>query len=420
MKRLLIILSLLVVPQCTWAKPNVLVVVTDDLDWLTYDTTPGLTEIAAQGMTFNAVTSTPLCGPSRASMLTGKHTHNHGVKGNDKQNFNDDWYENVLGNTFADWCQDDGYHTIMSGKYANPFDKIDKTGWSTWIYPEGRGDPVLDSSEFWHTRLINNTINDIEQNQDKPIVVWYSSTIPHGPLTVDPMYAGSMGELTVPQVGSFNEEDISDKVGEASLLPLLTEIDIENINRRFTLRVEMMRSVVDGINQLIDSLSNRPLYVIFISDNGYLQGQHRFRRGKGQPYEESVRVPMFIIGPGVQSNTFSPAMVYAADIAPTVGELCGASSVPETDAKSLVPLFDNPNLQWRNRVLLEHGWNAILTPARKLIHFNNGQSELYRFATDPAEMTNVYSPASSVSSLESYLNRLMTCSGSECWQIESE
>lgn len=416
MKRLLIIFGLILIPQCSLAKPNILVVVADDLDWATYNATPGLAEIASQGMTFNGITSTPLCGPSRASMLSGKYTHNHGIKGNDKNNYNDIWYANVLGNTFGDWCQNSGYHTIMAGKYANPFDKLDHTGWSSWIYPEGRGDKLSESDIYWHTKLINNTINDIEQNKDKPIVVWYSSTIPHGPLIPDPIYQGSMSGLTIPLKPSFNEEDISDKVGEASLLPSLTEEDINGINKRFISRVEMMRSVVDGINLLINSLNNHELYIIFISDNGYLEGEHRFKRGKGQPYEESIRVPMFVIGPNIQANTSSSALVYAADIAPTVGELCEAT-VPTTDAKSIVPLFNNPTLPWRNRALIEHGWRGIVTPTRKLVRFQNGGFELYRLLTDPFELQ---SQTNTVPSLDGYLDRLLTCVGTECWNIETE
>lgn len=417
MKHLLISLILVLVPQLSLAaKPNILVVVADDLDWATYNATPGLSNIATQGMTFNAITSTPLCGPSRASMLTGKYTHNHGIKGNSREKYNDTWYTNIIGNTFGDWCKASGYHTVMVGKYANPFDKYNHTGWQSWIPTDGRDEPLVENGIFWHDKMVNNAINDINANSDKPTVVWYSSTIPHGPLIPSPTYFGSMSGLTAPQGPSFNEFDISDKVGDAKLLPLLTADDIALINRRFRLRAEMMRSVVDAIQQFTTAMSNRPLYIIFVSDNGYLQGAHRFLQGKGQPYEESVRVPMFIIGPGVQAGTTSPALVYVADIAPTVGQLCEAT-VPQVDAKALNPLLTNPTIPWRNRALLEHGWKGILTPTRKLIRFENGGYELYRFGTDPFEMQSVNA---TVPSLETYLNRLLTCTGAECWSIETE
>ena len=417
MKHLLITLILVLIPHLSIAqKPNILVVIADDLDWATYNVTPGLSAIAAQGMTFNAITSTPLCGPSRASILSGKYTHNHGIKGNDKERYNDLWYTNIIGKTFGDWCEASGYHSVMIGKYANPFDKYNHSGWGSWVTPDGRGEPLPESGEFWHDAMVNRAINEINENNDKPNVVWYSSTIPHGPLIPSPEYNGSPAGLTAPQGPSFNEADVTDKVGETRLLPLMTADDIALVNRRFRLRAEMMRSVVDGIEQLSAALSNRPLYVIFISDNGYLQGAHRFKQGKGQPYEESVRVPMFITGPGVQAGAVSPALVYAADIAPTVGQLCQATT-PQVDGKSLVPLFNDPNLFWRNRALLEHGWKGILTPTRKLVRFENGGYELYRFATDPAEMQ---SQNATVPSLETYMNRLLVCSGADCWNIERE
>lgn len=412
MKRVLLILLVLFVPHLCWAtQPNILVVVADDLDWLTFNATPGLSDLAAQGMRFNGITSTPLCGPSRASILTGKFTHNHGVKGNNKQKYNATWYQNVLGKTFADWCQSSGYHTIMSGKYANPFDGVNHQGWNSWIKKK-KSLPTV----FWHDRLINGTINAINQNNTKPLLVWYSAGIPHAPAQPSPEYAGTLSSLTLPEIPSFNELNVTDKVSDASHLPLIDETAYNTILTQYRSRAEISRSLVDGINELMNVLNNRPLYVIFISDNGYFQGQHRFTKGKGQPYEEAIHVPMFVLGPDVAFNSQSSALVYAADVAPTVAELCGATA-PEVDSRSIIPLFNDSNLPWRNQVLLEHGWSSVMNHGRKFIRFISGKTEMYLFDTDPFEMKSLDKPAPV---MDDYLTRLKTCTGEECWLIETE
>lgn len=388
-------------------------VVADDLDWATFNATPGLAEMASQGVRFSAITQSPLCGPSRASMLSGKYTHNHGISGNDREIYNSTWYSKVLGNTFGDWCQAQGYRTLMVGKYANSFDKLNTTGWSAWIKPDGRGMPQ--EGEYWHTTMVNKAVADIQSHPNDPYIIWYSSTIPHGPLIPDNQYLGSLAGLKAPRTPNFNEADISDKIGETSLLPILGDAKLDKLDRRFRLRAEMTKSLIDGINTFRNTFINKPLYVIFISDNGYLQGNHRHMKGKGEPYEESIRVPMFVLGPDISPAT-SAAMIQASDIAPTVAELCGAPP-QNVDGKSITPLLSNPSAAWRNRSLIELGWSGIVTPTRKLVRHTSGQYEVYRFTTDPYELQNT---SATVPALETYLNRLITCSGPSCWAIETE
>jgi hypothetical protein len=266
-------------------------------------------------------------------------------------------------------------------------------------------------------------LTDILTHQEQPQVIWYSPGLPHGPLIPDPIYFNSLLGLQAPQTPNFNELDISDKVSDVSLQDLLTQDNIHIINRRFRLRAEMSRSIVDAIYQISNALSNsrtidgsiRPLYTIFVSDNGYLQGNHRFKKGKGQPYEESIRVPLFVTGPNI-TPAVSSALVQASDIAPTVGALCGAV-VPETDAKSLVPLLSNPNLPWRNRVLIEHGWKGVRTLTRKYVEWINGEHEVYQLTTDPYELVN---SGNTVTSLVTNMNSLLSCSGANCFLREAQ
>lgn len=415
MKKILVValLGLLLTPDFCWGKPNILVVIADDMDWVTFNATPGLAEIASQGVLFNAVTSTPLCGPSRASILTGRAAHNHRVLGNERSAHNAAWYANVLGKTFADYCQGEGYRTVMAGKYANPFDQLDTTGWDSWIPPEGRGERQV--GPFWHDVMVDRVVLDIEAHPDQPTVVWYSSTIPHGPLIPSNAYAGVMAGLTLPKGPSFNEADVSDKVSSVALLPLFSETQLVDLEKRFQRRVEMSLSLVDGIRRLTEALSGRPLYVFFVSDNGFFEGQHRIFQGKGLPYEEAIRVPMFVVGEGVTPGV-SPALVYAGDIAPTVTSLCEASP-REMDTHTLIPLLSNHLQPWRKRVLAEHGWHAIRTEVRKLVRFSGGARELYHLGKDPYELL---SRSNTLQRLETYLDRMLACLGEDCWRVETE
>ncbi|MDX6380132.1 MAG: N-acetylglucosamine-6-sulfatase, partial [Rubrobacteraceae bacterium] len=165
-------------------------------------------------------------------------------------------------------------------------------------------------------------------------------------------------------------------------------------------------------------------FVVFSSDNGLLLGQHRIQTDKRYPYEDSVRTPLFVRGPGVPPGATVEKMVLNTDFAPTFADLAGAS-FPPADGRSLVPLLrgEDPS-SWRSAVLLEGfqkpnkkrslpPYEAIRTETHKYVEYDTGDKELYDLETDPYELDNIYESADSslVADLKARLDALRSCAG---------
>lgn len=385
-------------------RPSVLMFVLDDATESIM--TPRMTALASEGVRFSAVVPSPLCGPSRTSMLTGRHTHNHGITGNVGGAV--PWAENAAGRTVADWFLAGGYTTARFGKGINGVLRSELTGWTHAVNPTlSVGDPggVLD--------LTQKAVDLIEETPG-PMFLYFAPN--HDWNNPEPEYASTVQTVLAPRLPNFNEADVSDKRWWPK--PLLTDDQIAEIDARHTNARATMETMVDSIGRLRAAFGSRPLIVVVVSDNGYEEGQHRFYSCKGRHFEESTRVPMFIIAPGVAPAS-SPALVYPLDLAPTMAEMAGVE-VPELDGRSLVPLLSNPTAPWRERVLLEHGFVGVRTLRRKLV-LRGADRELYNLTTDPYELRNRCAVGDTLcgASLEPYITLLRTCRGAACWAVET-
>jgi N-acetylglucosamine-6-sulfatase len=190
---------------------------------------------------------------------------------------------------------------------------------------------------------------------------------------------------------------------------------------------------------------------VFTSDNGYNFGAHRLRH-KMVPYEESIRVPFVVAGPGVPSR-IEPAIVAQLDLAPTLLDLAGVE-VPDTvDGQSLRPLFDSIPGEWRTDLLVEHSGNytpfltydtlaqvrayiaagveifvptyrALRSAQHLYVEWYGGSEheyELYDLAADPWQMTNLLSTPEGAqqhallrAQLHARMEALSACSGTSC------
>lgn len=171
-------------------------------------------------------------------------------------------------------------------------------------------------------------------------------------------------------------------------------------------------------------------FIFFTSDNGFILGQHRIQNDKRYPYEESVRTPLFVRGPGVPAGSKVEKLVINTDFAPTFAELAGASS-PPADGRSFVPLLGGEDALWRSAILLEGfgqnnrrrslpAYEAIRTDTYKYVEYDTGDKELYDLEADPYELDNVYETAapSLISDLKTRLNELRSCAGKVCRETE--
>jgi N-acetylglucosamine-6-sulfatase len=183
-----------------------------------------------------------------------------------------------------------------------------------------------------------------------------------------------------------------------------------------------MLAVDEAIGRIIDRLTDLDelanTYIVFTSDNGYHLGQHRLLNGKGQIYEEDIRVPLIIRGPGIPAGTTQDHFVLNIDLAPTFADLGKVKPAHVVDGRSMVPLLSSTPVrphQWRDDFLIElwrpanqggeeiralrtRGWFP-LGPIRGLpcvgdpaiyVEYLSGARELYNLFSDPFELTSVH------------------------------
>jgi arylsulfatase A-like enzyme len=236
-----------------------------------------------------------------------------------------------------------------------------------------------------------------------------------------------------------------------------------------------MLAVDEMIGRLVDALREsgelENTYLLFTSDNGWHAGEHRLTTGKWTAYEEDIRVPLIVRGPGVPEGQRLPHLVLNNDLAPTFADLAGAETPEFVDGRSLVPLLgdDPPSIEnWRQAFLVEaaasegrgppsplvdegsvkplltgdplpEGWRraaqlgawsrvdwgrpgleAVRTEDHLYVEYGNDERELYDLSEDPYQLNNLYGAAQPdlVRDLQERLEALRGCSGNNCRAAE--
>jgi N-acetylglucosamine-6-sulfatase len=362
-------------------RPNMIFVLTDDLDYTSAQQMPKLSSLLAkEGATFeNAFVSHPICCPSRSTILTGLYDHNHGVKSNSPpdggfQKFRDEGHEE---NTIAARLQEEGYRTALFGKYLNGYGQNDPThvppGWDEWygkldeqklydyrVNENGEEVSYGSEEEDFYTDVLSGQATDFVGRvvpEDQPFFAFVAPTAPHGPATPAERHEGAFAGEEAPRPPSFDEEDVSDKPPPIEDAGRITEGEASNIDDYHRQRLESMLAVDEMVGSLVDELEAagelENTYVFFTSDNGWFQGEHRIRSAKNRAYEESARVPLFVRGPGVPAGSTVEKLAVNTDFAPTLANLASVE-FPDADGRSLAPLLSGEKpASWRSAVLLE-------------------------------------------------------------------
>ena len=459
-------------------RPNIVYIVADDLDARSVEYMPRLqTLLAREGATFrNSFCTTPICTPSQTSMLTGKYAHNTQIKFNIPplggfQKFKDLGGER---STIATWLQDAGYLTGRVGKYLVGYAGTTYVppGWDDWQSMYGGFSPFYNYDLNENGTVVHygsapsDYITDVfagkaaafidraETNDAQPFFLVFSPSAPHsgsapnGPPIPAPRHIGAFSHLSAPRPPSFNEADVSDKPPFIQALPLLSGVQIAAIDQEYRDRLESLLAVDEAIERIVlqlaalDELENT--YIVFTSDNGYHLGEHRFRNGKGQIYEEDIRVPLIVRGPGVPADVTRDHFALNIDLAPTFAELGGATPTDFMDGRSLVPLLGStplPQQEWRDDFLVElwrpvggeeiralrtrDGFRSGPTPGRAgapgaavYAEYLSGARELYDLEADPYQSDSLHEgvPPGQQMRWSSRLWELATCAGGGCRQ----
>jgi arylsulfatase A-like enzyme len=449
-------------------RPNIIVVETDDQPEGMLQAMPTVrSRIIDKGVRFkNSFVNFPLCCPSRATFLTGQYAHNHRVLGNAGPAGGFQKFEQLHGdNNLAVWLHRAGYRTGLIGKYLNNFGRNRHASvppaWSRWysvmtptlqdVYDynldvNGRivhfGSSVHDFKQDVFTRYAVQFVRNAAPSRT-PFFLWLTYTAPHdaepnsrpqppgdcaNAAQPAPRHAHAFDSAPLPMSPNFNEADVSDKPAQVRNRPRLDEAAIANVTRRYRCQLESLLSVDEGVGAVLDQLwADRELndtYVIFTSDNGLFHGQHRVKWQKSLPYEESIRVPLAMRGPGIPYGATSSELAINADLAPTIVELSGAEPGLTMDGRSLLQFASDPTATVPRALSIEAansavtvGYEGVRTRRYIYLRYETGETELYDLQKDPFELGNVHGdPAYRQVEfvLNALLQRIESCSGSTC------
>ena len=271
----------------------------------------------------------------------------------------------------------------------------------------------------------------------QPFFLWLTYTAPHGggpnpnpnpPVNCNgtakpaPRHAHAFDSEPLPRPPNFNEANVSDKPAAIRNLPRLSSSQIANIQRQYRCRLESILSVDEGVKAIVRALrANGELkntVLMFTSDNGFFHGEHRIPTGKTRIYEESIRVPLMMRGPGIPLGVSVSDLVINADLAPTIVDVAGANPGLEMDGRSLIPVAQQPGIEQGRELLVEQpSFAAIRTESYMYAEHDTGETELYDLTLDPFELQNRDDDpgyALVQAQLATRLQDLRDCAGSGC------
>jgi N-acetylglucosamine-6-sulfatase len=369
------------------SRPNIIMITTDDQALSMFEgkyMPKTVKQIGRPGTILtNAFVTTPLCCPSRATMLTGQYAHNHGVLSNTYSLLDDK--DNVL----PAWLRQAGYRTAHVGKFLNGYEASQTDpaqvapGWDVWftalgatryfdydVSANGRRLHFGKGRRSHVTRVLGRKAATLVRRfapSSQPLYLQLDHRAPHTETGVNS--GGRCGARAVPEITrdeknlrdeplpippSFNEADVSDKPSYMRDRALLNNARIKKISKRYDCAIASLRSVDRGVKKIVQALRQagelENTVLVFTTDNGYYFGEHRIARDKSHPYEEGIRVPLLIRLPESVLGGRTPVpqvheQVANIDLAPTFLQLAGAQPCTGggdcrvMDGRSLVPLL---------------------------------------------------------------------------------
>src|SRR5918994_746275 len=443
------------------AKPNIVFIMADDMrkDDLRY--MPKTRDLLKnRGMSFsNAFVSHALCCPARATIMRGQYAHNTGVWANGGSNGGLQAYRAHGGETdnVATRLDGAGYRTGLFGKYLNGYLSTDRRiprGWERWFAPEEayfdyRANDQgtirrfgTDAKDYQTDVLRRRTEAFIGASvtAGKPFFAYVTPKAPHneeglGKPVPAPRHRHAHDGARAQRSPAFNEQNVSDKPPWIRQLPRLSDAEKAEIDDRHEKRAETLRALDGLVAGVVGKLQDKGVmgntYVFFTSDNGWQESEHRLDFGKWRPYEEDIRVPLLVRGPGVAAGHQARKLVLNTDYLPTFTDLAGAQTPGYADGRSLRPILKGNATVWRSAFLLEAARNDVNVPqapayrgirtsgGTKYVEYSGGKRELYNLGRDPHELHNKYPASRPSAGLVSQLNELKTCAGSGCRAAEN-
>ena len=410
-------------------RPNILFFFTDDQPQFCSGClenevlqTPNVDHLAQEGLRFvNAFATTSICASSRASILTGQYMLRHGII-----DFQTPLSRSAFDETYPVLLRRAGYRTGYIGKYAignhrtDPELALPSDRFDVWYgFPQSISylQKIDGKSRYLTTEMTKQAIKFLQDTPaDQPFLLTIAFKEPHGPANYfDPTVPDSYEGVQIPVPETFTKEALGAEPGfirnslngENMLMYLDSPIKIQQFMRTF---FRLISRADRAVGEILAELKNLRLddntVVIYSSDHGRLLGAHGLS-GKWLMYEESIRIPMIIFDPrrpkGLRGQT-REEMALTIDIAPTILDYAGVA-IPETmQGKSLRPLVDGMDTDWRKDWYYEHTYNTKppRSPIVKLegvrsdrwkytryTEINPPYEQLFNLEIDPREQNNL-------------------------------
>jgi len=421
------------------ARPSIVFILSDDQSYGTmghegesWMRTPGLDRLAAEGARFtHAFVTTSLCSPSRASFLSGRWARSHGVLDNQTE------LPSGLP-TFASELGAAGYDTAYVGKWhmgwqrKRPGFDVSASYVGQGIYQDGvfelNGEPV--KTEGWVDDVATDyALEFLREERDAPFLLFVGFKSAHTPWEPPERLLGLYEGATLtpppnvaaippyPRSGELNRlvaeglqrtpygvpEDWVELLGKARKRRRLKE-GANWLRPQRRAYHQLIAGVDENVVRILDLLDELGLtentIVVYASDNGLCNGAHGTFI-KRAAYEESIRVPLLVrYPPLVRPGTSVDRLALNVDLAPTLLELAGLEAPGAMQGRSLVPLFEGREAEWRTSFVYENFYEppfetptlfALRTETWKLVEYPGfpGWTEFFHLAEDPYETENL-------------------------------
>lgn len=407
-------------------QPNVLLIAVDDLnDWVgcmgghPQAKTPNIDRLAERGVLFtNAQSQSPVCNPSRASLMSGFYPETTGIylltpspqksplieeKSMMPQRFHSDGYQvSGAGKLLHGGNQNETYVPNYGGSFGG-FGPYPKKKLST--YP---GHPLWDWGAFPERDkqmpdhgLASWASAQLKKMEDEPFWLGVGFYRPHVPQYAPQKWFDlyPLETLQLPAVWDDDLADISQYAIDLTRLKhVMPKMDWVLENDAWKPMVQSYLACVSfvdrQIGRVLNALDSSPYadntIVVLFSDHGFHLGEKE-RFAKRSLWQDGAGVPLIIAGPGIEKGERCDLPVQLLDIYPTLLELCGLKVDPALEGHSLRPLLENPDADWPHTARSSFGPGnvAIVSERFRYVHYNDGSEELYDRQADPHEWNNL-------------------------------
>lgn len=406
-------------------KPNVLLISIDDLnDWVgclgghPQAITPNIDRLAQMGTLFaNTHCQSPVCNPSRASMMTGRYPHSTGIYFLSPDLKKAPILKDVR--TLPEVFADNGYKTMATGKIFHTgdqrfFNEYQPSGgfgprppkkisqphghplWDWGAYP-------ADDKQMPDMKAAQWAIQKLRANHHTPFLMGVGFYRPHVPMYAPQKWFDMhpRSDIKLPLVKDNDRDDLSQYAIDLTNLKHVSPTHqwVKEAGEWDHAVQAYLASVTFAdhcLGLVLDALESSPYanntIVVLFSDHGFHLGEKQ-RWAKRTLWEDGTRVPLIIAAPGFAASQRTNRPSELLDVFPTLLELAQLPPDDTQEGQSLVPLMKAPNQDWAHPAVTSFGPGnfSIRSTRYRFIQYNDGSREFYDLESDPHEWTNLAS-----------------------------